>query len=159
MKNSLIILALALPLLAACSGQVQTSGTVTVTSPPSSPVVTDPLGQLKAFTLTDLTAASADAHAVGDQTAYLCYDYLINWLPTLPSFQPTTNVGAVLAFQKLRDLNANVSNVQNALKPLNIACAPLVIDSQTTINKLIAITGGTVASGGVLGLTPLVPLP
>jgi hypothetical protein len=156
MKSKLIILALALPLLSACSGQVQVSAPAT-----TSPIVTstDPLAQLKAFTLSDLTAATADAHATGDQTAYQCYDYLITWLPTLPSFTPATNVGAVLAFQKLRDLNASANNVQNSLKPLNLACAPLVIDTQTTINKLISIAGGAAATGGITGILPVLPLP
>lgn len=153
--------------LAACSSaQVPaTSPTlVTLQSPitltaaaPATP--TDPLGKLAAFTLVDLKAASVDAHAQTppDQTAFQCYDYLIAVIPTiqLPGGLPT--VGAVLAFQRGRDLANGLNASQGALKSLNLACAPLVIDAQTTLNKLLAVGGGTVA-GASVGLPLLPPL-
>lgn len=115
----------------------------------------DPLAGLKAFTLADLAAASADAKAQTppDLTASQCYDFLIATLPGLPSFTPGQTVGAVVAFQKLRDLNNGATAVNGVLKSLNLACAPLVIDTQTTINKLILMGAG--ASGFAPGLGAL----
>lgn len=148
--------------LAACSSTPKVGLPLPITpaaaAPAADPAPTDPLTGLKQFTLADLTAASADAHSNNDQTAYQCYDYLIKVLPTLPSFKPGSTVGAVLAFQKIRDLQNGLVSVNGQLKQLNLACAPLVIDTQTTINKLILIGAGGVATGGaaapLLGAIP-----
>lgn len=148
--KKLFALALAC-LLAACA-----SNNAPVVKPKDTTPTTNPLAQLSAFTLADLQAASADAHASNDQTAYQCYDYLIGVIPTLPSFTPGSTVGAVLAFQKLRDLNNGLASQGGALKSLNLACAPLVIDTQTTINKLLLIGAGGAATGGAIA--PLVPV-
>ena len=140
--------------LAACAGSpppaISVQSPVVVGQPAAPAQVQSPLAQLQSFTLADLQAASADAHAQvpPDQTAYQCYDFLVRTLPTLPQFTPGQTVGAVMAFQKLRDLNSGVTSAQGALKSLNLACAPLVIDTQTTINRLALIGAGGVASGG-----------
>ena len=132
-------------MLAACAGnpppQVSLQNPVVVTPPvtaTATPMTNDPLAKLAAFTLADLQAADADAKAQmpPDVTASQCYDYLIAVIPTikLPGFNPT--VGAVLAFQRGRDLANGVTLANGQLKSLNLACAALVIDTQTTINRL-----------------------
>lgn len=112
----------------------------------------DPLSQLSAFTLADLQAASADAHAQvpPDVTAYQCYDYLIQVLPTLTPPGQTPTLGAILLFQKNRDLANSVGAANGQLRSLNLACAPLVIDTQTLVNKLLAVGGGAAAGIGAL---------
>lgn len=113
-------------LLAGCATQVQQSA---------------PVSALANFTLADLQSASDDAHAAADQTAFQCYDYLIKALPALQSQAKAGSVGAVYAFQRTRDLTAKAGN----LSGLNLACAPLVIDTQTTINRLAVLgLGGKV---------------
>lgn len=163
MKCLTIFSICAVSLLAACSSAPKLTLPVPIApaaaaTPAPSPTPSDPLTGLKQFTLSDLTAASADAHSNNDQTAYQCYDYLIKVLPTLPSFTPGSTVGAVLAFQKVRDLQNGLVSVNGQLKQLNLACAPLVIDTQTTINKLILIGAGGAATGGaaapLLGAIP-----
>ena len=133
------------------------------TPPSGGPTATqsDPFAAIKTFTLTDLKAASADAHAQSppDQTAYQCYDFLISWLPTLPSYQPGQAIGAITVFQKGRDLVGGASATQGALTKLNLACAPLVISVQTTLTNLGLMAAGTAATGGALaplgGLLPI----
>jgi len=157
------ILAVALA-LGACSSAPQ----VTIQPPVAAtqaavPAPSDPLAQLRAFTLADLTAASADAKAQTppDITASQCYDFLAKNLPTLPSFAPGQTVGAVMAFQKLRDLQNGVTSQNGFLKSLNLACAPLVIDTQTVINKLALIGAGSAATAGAATplLAPLLAAP
>ena len=154
--------------LGACSSapQVTVQPPVVVTAAatqPAAPAPSDPLAQLRAFTLADLTAASADAKAQTppDITASQCYDFLAKNLPTLPSFAPGQTVGAVMAFQKLRDLQNGATSQNGFLKSLNLACAPLVIDTQTVINKLALIGAGSAATAGAATplLAPLLAAP
>lgn len=144
-------------LLAACAGQTVSPAatqTATTTAPamsaPAAP--SDPLSKLAAFTVADLQAASADAKAQTppDVTAAQCWDYLAGVIPTFkaPGFNGT--VGAFLVFQKTRDLANGATAANGALKSLNLACAPLVIDTQTVVNKLLLIGAGTAATGGAL---------
>lgn len=129
------------------------------TQPASAPKTAsaDPLTQISSFTLTDLQNASADAHAHNDQAAYQCYDYLIAVLPTLQiSGQSAPTLGAFVAFQKGRDIANGLGGARGQLKSLNIACAALVIDTQTIINKLALIGVGSAATGNVVG--PLLPV-
>ena len=144
--------------LGACASQPQIAlqAPISITNPSAAPIPgasaqgpQDPLSQLASFTLSDLQAASADAHAQvpPDQTAYQCYDYLIGVLPMIQAPSGAT-VGAIVAFQKLRDLQNGVAG--GTLKSLNLACAPLVIDVQTTINKLILLGTGAAVTGGTM---------
>ena len=151
--------------LGACTGnpppQVTLQNPVVVTPPAATattaPTTNDPLAQLAAFTLADLQSADADAKAQNppDVTASQCYDYLLAVIPTI-KLPGLNTVGAILAFQRGRDLANGLNASQGRLKSLNLACAPLVIDAQTTLNKLIAVGGGTAVSASV-GL-PLLPL-
>lgn len=138
--------------LAACGGPLV---------PPSPGPNPNPIQSLAAFTLADLQAASADAHAQNppDQTAYQCYDFLIAVIPTIQIPGGNKNVGAVLLFQQGRDLANGVTAANGALKNLNLACAPLVIDTQTTLNKLLLLGAGAAATGGAVApiVGPLIP--
>lgn len=142
-----IVLALA---LAGCTA------TATVSTPGTAPA-TQSLAQ---FTVADLAAASTDAKAQTppDVTAAQCYDFLAAFIPTIQLPGSGQTVGAILAFQKGRDLVNGAGNVNGQLKSLNLACAPLVIDTQTTINKLLLIGAGIGATGGAaapfVGLVP-----
>jgi hypothetical protein len=114
----------------------------------------DPLTRLHDFTVADLQAASADAKAQvpPDITASRCWDFLAVNLPTIPmpGMNGQTTFGAVMLFQKTRDiLNGGRSN-SGFLKSMNDACAALVIDAQTTFNKLLLVSAGTAATGGAL---------
>lgn len=112
---------------------------------------TDPLASLKAFTVTDLQSALADAQAQTppDQVAANCYQALIPLVQSQSTNPLPSAAGAFSAFQKGRD----VGTIAQAGIPagLNIACAPLVIDTQQTLAKLgIIAAGGAVAAGGVI---------
>ena len=143
--------------LAACAGQtpqVSVQSPVVVTSGATAAAPAAPqsqLAQLQAFTLADLKAANADALAQTppDQTSSQCYSFLIGFIPTLPTLQQGQQVGAILAFQKVRDLQNGVTSSGGALKSLNLACAALVISAQATLNQLALIAGGTAAGASV----------
>lgn len=127
--------------------------TTTAPPPAGAPVASsDSLSGLAKFTVADLQAASADAHAQTppDETAFRCYDFLITAIPTLTPSSSGNTVGAFVAFQKLRDLHNGVSSAGGALKSLTLACAPLVIDTQTVVNKLLLLGAGTFATGGAV---------
>lgn len=155
MHNLAITLSATL-LLAGCAAQAPSAPSATAiqtAAPASSPTVpSDPLSGLAAFTVADLQAASADAKAQTppDVTAAQCYDYLAATIPTIKAPGANGTVGAVLLFQKTRDLANGATSVNGALKNLNLACAPLVIDVQTVVNKLLLIGAGTAATGGAL---------
>lgn len=150
------ILAFAL-LCTACAG----TAPVTVATPTASLTIApsvaaapapDPVQQLAAFTVADLLAASQDAKAQTppDTTASQCYDYLAAVIPTLKGPGAGQTVGAFVAFQKARDLANGVTAANGALKSLNLACAPLVIDTQTVVNRLLVVGAGIAATGGAL---------
>lgn len=119
------------------------------TNPAPSPIQTD-ITALANFTLADLKTASLDAHAHGDQTAYQCYDYLIVTVPTITPATPTGTVGAVVLFQQGRDLANGINPNSGVMSGLNLACAPLVISTQTVINQLVATMGGVAAAAVIV---------
>jgi hypothetical protein len=140
---------LALVILAGCSGiGVQSP---IVVAPGTDPTPPNAQG-LAAFTVADLQAASADAKAQvpPDITAAQCYDFLAQVVPTIAGPASGQTVGAFVAFQHARDLANGATAINGTLKSLNLACAPLVIDTQTTINKLIILGAGIGATGGAL---------
>lgn len=107
----------------------------------------NPFQLLQNFAQSDLQAALADAAANNDQVAVACYTALIGLVKN-----PNTNPlgvpsGAFSALQKARDLKALLLNLQSPngpLSSLNVACAPLIVDAQTTLIQL-GIAGGVVA--------------
>lgn len=135
------------------------AGKVTVTQAQQNPFLV-----IQQFTATDLQNALADANAQTppDTVAAACYTALIpivngglaNPLPTAP--------GAFLLFQKARDLQALLANLQSSngpLSSLNIACAPLILSAQNTLIQLGIIGGGVVAVAGTGGAAlPAFPL-
>ncbi len=133
-------------LCAACAGQP-----ATVAGPGTSAVsvasASNPLRTLADFTVADLQAASIDAKAQTppDTAASQCYDYLASVVPTLKA-PAADQPGAFLAFQKARDLANGVTASDGLLKTLNLACAPLVIDTQTVVSRLLAVGAGVAAA-------------
>lgn len=154
------VAALALAFALAACGSTPTPPVGGGPAPTPVPAPTsNPLQGLANFTLADLKAASADAHAQpaqpgctagGDCTAYVCYDYLIQVIPTIQVPGGGQTVGAILLFQQGRDLLNGVSATSGLLTGINRACAPLVISAQTTINQLLLMGAGTAATGGAL---------
>ena len=104
---------------------------------------------LAQFTITDLTAALADANAQTppDTTAAMCYTELLTVLNGNSSLNLLpTELGAFEILQKARDLQSLTANLQSnngPLSMLNVACAPLVISVQNTLIQL-GILGGVV---------------
>lgn len=161
MKRIAILAAL---LLGACANPPPLP-TSSITTPPSTTAPASPsadvFAKIAAFTISDLQAASADAKSQTppDITASQCYDFLAAAIPKLQSQLPGLPQGAFSAFQKARDLSNGIASANGPggiVKSLNLACAPLVIDTQTVINKLLVLGAGTAASGGTLA--PLLPV-
>ena len=102
----------------------------------------NPLAILQQFTLNDLQSALADANAQvpPDTLAANCYSALIKIVQANPTIGPLgLPIGAFTGFQKARDFKAVVINLQSPNGPLaglNAACAPLVVDTQTTLLQL-----------------------
>lgn len=150
----------ALMALGACAQKPSATST---TAAPS-----DPISVLSSFTVADLQAASVDAHANNDPAhSWTCWDYLAAQVSALKPAGTMPTVGAFLAFQKARDLANGVQSANGALAGLNVACAPVVIDTQSTLNKLALLAAGTAATGGALApalgglgaLGPALPIP
>ncbi len=117
----------------------------------------NPAAVLQQFTLSDLQAALADAQAQTppDTIAANCYSELITVVQS-PAINPLpSQLGAFTAFQKARDLKNIVVALQQPngpLSQLNVACAPLAVDTQTTLINLGIIGGAVVGTGGLLGI-------
>lgn len=117
----------------------------------------NPAAVLQQFTLSDLQNALADAQAQvpPDMIAANCYQQLITVVQS-PAVNPLpSQLGAFSAFQKARDLKNMVVALQTPNGPLaqlNMACAPLVVDVQTTLINLGVIGGAVTATGGLLGV-------
>lgn len=114
----------------------------------------NPILVLQQFTAGDLQAAIADAQAQTppDTVAIACYQALLplvqggvaNPLPASP--------GLFQAVQKTRDAQALLANLQSPTGPLaavNTACAPLVVQAQTTLVQLGILAGAVAAKVGL----------
>ena len=124
----------------------------------------NPLLVLQQFSAADLQNALNDANAQTppDTVSAACWAALLtlvnnpinNPLPTAP--------GAFLLFQKARDLQGLLANLQSPsgpLAPVNTACAPLILSAQNTLIQLGIIGGGVTAVGASGGLAlPAMPL-
>lgn len=114
------------------------------------------LGQVQAtlqkFTVADLQAADADAKAHNDTLASTCYEALVPVIAAQPNLIPNSvPKGVFTAFQEGRDGVTAIQAVPTALKGLNVACGPLVLDAQQTILAL----GLKVAPAALPALPPL----
>ncbi len=129
----------------------------------------NPIAVIQQFALVDLQNALADATTNNDTQGMACWTAMIalvqnpaiNLLPNAP--------GGFLLFQKARDLQAMLANLQSPtgpLAPVSTACAPLIISAENTLIQLGVIGGGVtavVASGGTAtpllqGLLALLPI-
>lgn len=122
----------------------------------------NPVLAIQTFTVADLQAALADAQAQTppDNTSAACYQALIPIVQSGVANPLPKGLGAFQALQKARDFKAMLANLQSPNGPLaalNVACAPLVVDTQTTLIQL-GIIGGGVAAAAPLTL-PLLALP
>jgi hypothetical protein len=119
----------------------------------------NPVLVIQQFTLTDLQAALADAQGQTppDTIAATCYQALITLVGNPVANPLPSGPGAFQLFQKGRDIKNMIANLQaqnGPLSALNVACAPLIVDLNTTLIRL-GIMGGAVAGGAVIGLPPL----
>ncbi|MGH7092725.1 MAG: hypothetical protein ACREFB_04235 [Stellaceae bacterium] len=111
---------------------------------------------LQKFTVADLQAADADAKAHHDALAATCYEALMPVVQAQPNLIPgTAPKGLFTAFQQGRDGVNAIQAVPSALKGLNVACGPLVLDAQQTVLAL----GLKIAPAALPALPPLPALP
>jgi hypothetical protein len=123
---------------------------------------TNPVLAIQTFTVADLQAALTDAQAQTppDATAAACYSALIPIVQSGVANPLPKGLGAFQALQKARDFKAMLANLQSPNGPLaalNTACAPLIVDTQTTLIQLGIIGGGVVATAPLA--LPLLALP
>lgn len=116
----------------------------------------NPAAILQAFAIGDLQNALADANGQTppDTVAAACWQELINVVQSPAISLLPNQLGAFSAFQKARDLQNLVSALQSNSGPLTalkVACAPVILDTQTFLMRL-GVIGGTVAATG--GLIP-----
>lgn len=149
--------------------KVKTAAPATPAAAPAAKITTaqaqqNPLLVLQQFSAADLQNALNDANAQTppDTVSAACWSALLtlvnnpinNPLPTAP--------GAFLLFQKARDLQGLLANLQSPsgpLAPVNTACAPLILSAQNTLIQLGIIGGGVTAVGASGGLAlPAMPL-
>ena len=136
-----------------------------------SAVQQNPFAMLQQFSAADLTAALADANAQTppDQTSAQCYTALLALVNSPVNSPLPAGPGAFQLLQKARDMKQFLATLQSPngpLSQLNLACAPLVMDVNSTLLALgvstgiVAATGGTAlpalpALGGLLSLLPI----
>ena len=137
-----------------------------------SAVQQNPFAMLQQFSAADLTAALADANAQTppDQTSAQCYTALLALVNSPVNSPLPAGPGAFQLLQKARDMEAvsrdTAISRNGPLSQLNLACAPLVMDVNSTLLALgvstgiVAATGGTAlpalpALGGLLSLLPI----
>lgn len=129
------------------------------TATPAATSLTNAIGALQSFTVTDLQAAIADAQAQTppDTVAITCYNALIPAVQANVNNPLPTKAGIFLAIQKARDFVDNgtaiLASIQNG--PLNTACAPLVLSTSQTLLGLQA--KGIAAAGAIAVLVPKIP--
>lgn len=123
--------------------------------------LSNPISVIQTFTENDLQAALADAQANNDTVSAPCYQALLTLAKTNIANPFPTGFGAFQALQKARDAKALLASIQSQNGPLtnlNVACAPLILDAQTTLVQLGILTGGVVAVGASGGLAlPALP--
>lgn len=136
--------------LAACSGAQSNLSTSVASS-------TDPAQQISTFVVADLQAADTIAKANNDTVGATCFEYLIPKVQALQSAEQTSKAavaGAVSFAEVDRGITVQLNNAKSGL---NVACAPLVLDTVNTAAQLAAQMGSltaAVASGGSSLLLP-----
>lgn len=133
----------------------------TKAKPTTTQAQANPLLVIQQFTIKDLQAALSDAQANNDNVSAPCYQALLALVQAKAGGPLPAGVGLFQAVQKARDAKALILNLQSptgALSSLNVACAPLVVDAQTTLVQLGILAGGVAAKVGLtlpLGLPAL----
>lgn len=127
-------------------------------------VQANPIALIQKFTVSDLQAALADAQGQTppDTVAAACYTALIPVVQSGVANPLPSGPGLFQAVQKARDAKALLANLQSPTGPLaelNQACAPLILDAQTTLIQLGVMTGAVVGTGGIGGLALPFALP
>lgn len=89
------------------------------------------------FTLADVRAARASAERWGDPKYARCWATLEDWLANLPEF--TTVIGGATAVQKARNVRRILEQRD---EEVTAACAPIVMDAQTTVGRLRSLAIG-----------------
>ena len=96
----------------------------------------------------DAVAASADAKANNDVIAQTCYDAITVVAQTKLDAAVVTGGGALLVFQKARDvMRLNASPIGTSLI---VGCAPLVQDAKVNFVQFFANIGGAVLLKGII---------
>jgi hypothetical protein len=85
----------------------------------------------------DLRVALADADVHADRAASQCYRALLERVEALPDRTAGPVVGAISAFQKVR--NARRAIDAGVPDDVHIACAALVADSRVTTLRLLSL--------------------
>ena len=145
------------PAIVVAANVAPSRSAVRSSSPPASSaplsatqVQENPLLLIKNFTVSDLQAALADANAQTppDTAAAACYSALLTVVQSNVASPLPAGPGLFQALQKARDAKALIANLQSPTGPLsalNTACAPLVLDAQSTLLGL-GVGVGLVAS-------------
>jgi hypothetical protein len=97
------------------------------------------LESLRSFAVDDLTRAHAIAVAAEDGVAANCYAALLDMAENTPGL-PDTDVGRTggfTVFQVGRNISRRVAG--GVPEKVHVACAPLVVDAETTLLGLGAI--------------------
>lgn len=127
----------------------------------------NPLAVLQQLSVTDLQAALADAQANNDATTIPCWTALLAGVQAQQAAAPALPSGVFSAIQKARDLKIQAANLlapNGPLANLNVACAPLLMDANSTLAAFGIATGVVVGTGGIAipalpGLLPLLLAP
>jgi hypothetical protein len=138
-------------LLAVPSAQAQTAKPITKAAAQANPIAV-----LQAFAVTDLQNALDDANAQTppDQTSAQCYSALIPLVQQAQGIKGAIpkSLGLFQVLQKTRDakrLLASLQSPDGPLSKINLACAPLAMDTQNTLVQLGILSGAVAASGGL----------
>ena len=149
--------------------KVKTAAPATPAAAPTAKITTaqaqqNPLLVLQQFSAADLQNALNDANAQTppDTVSAACWSALLTLVNNPINNPLPTKPGAFLLFQKARDLQGLLANLQSPsgpLAPVNTACAPLILSAQNTLIQLGIIGGGVTAVGASGGLAlPAMPL-
>ena len=145
---------LALGLASLLDGGSTLARAATKAKPTAAQAQANPILVLQQFTANDLQAAIADAQAQTppDTLAIACYQALLPIVQSSATSPLPAGPGLFQAVQKARDAQALLANLQSTTGPLaavNTACAPLVVQAQTTLVQLGILAGAVTAKVGL----------
>jgi hypothetical protein len=122
----------------------------------------NPLVLIQQFSVSDLNnaIALANAQTPPDTVAVNCWQTLLPIVQTVQAAPGASagnalQLGIATGIQDTRDAQSLIANLQSPTGPLakvNVACAPVVVQLQTTLT-LLGVGGGVVAAGGPAAAT------